>query len=414
MFQMLQSPGRLGGSRAAPDAVARVVGTRPPSFQTARSLAAPPGGAREGKLVGGAYGKKENLVDLLRREVGEERRKRGRAEHEYKIIRIKLAQEKSKRCKVEQILAEAKVEIKLLKGMSEQNKREEEDLFMEVGEDMPMEAGVEQDEEGLFQDDEMFDTPGVMSQHLRSALASDASRVATEASGAANSLYTAAVTISDPSLAFYSPAAAVSIIRAPATYSKASPTVSNLGVAATGSRATPADSNLLGATEATFPSATAVSRFTFRRKPDTHKEEAETENNKLDSKEVNLKQKYKFTPDHVKIIQNLPKLEQEIFRKVQKRLSGPSNFHFMELLHNGTSGEDTVEAFQLNKETFLAKYGEEFQVAEKVIAAGPTGGRGNDTARDAVMRTKSTSWAMGITWMFNSLTEFVADNPEFR
>jgi hypothetical protein len=129
--------------------------------------------------------------------------------------------------------------------------------------------------------------------------------------------------------------------------------------------------------------------------------------------EVNVEEVYKDTPDHIDIIRNLPKRE-EVFVNIENRLSGPTNYKYLALLYNSMNGEETVEAFQLTRDTFREKYGEDFEAAEKVAAAGPTGGRGQDKARDAVMSTRSDTWVRGITWMFNSLTDFVQDKPEFR
>jgi hypothetical protein len=132
------------------------------------------------------------------------------------------------------------------------------------------------------------------------------------------------------------------------------------------------------------------------------------------AKEENIGEIYKDTPDHIKVVKNLPKRGEEVFAHVENRLSAPTNYKFLALLYNSTNGEETVEAFQLTRDTFREKYGEEFEAAEKVAAAGPTGGRGQDKARDAVMSTRSDTWVRGITWMFNSLTDFVQDKPEFR
>ena len=96
------------------------------------------------------------------------------------------------------------------------------------------------------------------------------------------------------------------------------------------------------------------------------------------------------------------------------RLSGPTNYKFLALLYSGLCGEETVEAFQLTRETFREKYGEEFEAAEAVQAAGPTGGKGKDKVRDAVLKVRSATWIRGITWIFNSLTQFVKAKSEFR
>ena len=149
-------------------------------------------------------------------------------------------------------------------------------------------------------------------------------------------------------------------------------------------------------------SKTTGARFEFKKK-------LSFSNN--DSEDKYFKEEYKDTPDHIEIIKNLPRREEEVFKDVKGRLSGPTNYKFLALLY---SGEETVEVFQLTRETFREKYGEEFEEAEVVQAAGPTGGKGKDKVRDAVLKVRSATWIRGITWIFNSLTQFVKAKSEFR
>ena len=54
------------------------------------------------------------------------------------------------------------------------------------------------------------------------------------------------------------------------------------------------------------------------------------------------------------------------------------------------------------------------QAVEAVQAVGSTGGKGKDKVRDAVLKVRSATWIRGITWIFNSLTQFVKAKSEFR
>ena len=415
-IRMSLPPGQLGASRAAPASrvtATRMTATRNSVITSLRGLPAPappPVVTVESVEVTAQLDipcevNKSALVDGLRMVITEERRKRGKAEHEFMQMKKRLAEEKLMRSKTEKKLIEetlknralydkvlqktafykadivkresgwrrqltqAKLEIQILKQKSlkaEVEQKIELEEYKEVWVEQfkkvemeKLEVEFEQSKEVAeeqFEEDEIFHTPGMMSQHMEYALATKV------------------------------PAVFTVVLPAPST---------------------------------------PASKFKIRKKDSKSKEEDVKEVNveevnveevnveEVNVEEVNVEEVYKDTPDHIDIIRNLPKRE-EVFVNIDNRLSGPTNYKYLALLYNSTNGEETVEAFQLTRDTFRAKYGEDFEAAEKVAAAGPTGGRGQDKARDAVMSTRSDTWVRGITWMFNSLTDFVQDNPEFR
>ena len=433
------------------------------------------GGEVTGKL---AISREENyalLVDKLKIEITEERKKRGKAEHEYIEIKKRLAEEKTRSFKM---LAEEKSRNLSLYDKVLQNtafykgdikKREmrySHQLTLAKGEiemlkqQILSKAQVEQFKEAKveeFEEDEIFRTPGLLSPHLKSALAfqvpynklynivdtegmmasiqmsapltraPSASSTAASLTRAPSAPSTAASwtrapsgpsttapltpapsapsTAAPPTRAPSASSTAASLTRAPSAPSTAASRTRAPSTPSTSAPLTPASSTAAPMTRAPLAPSTAALPFTFKKRLGFDISPA---------KEENIGEIYKDTPDHIKVVKNLPKRGEEVFAHVENRLSAPTNYKFLALLYNSTNGEETVEAFQLTRDTFREKYGEEFEAAEKVAAAGPTGGRGQDKARDAVMSTRSDTWVRGITWMFNSLTDFVQDKPEFR
>ena len=76
----------------------------------------------------------------------------------------------------------------------------------------------------------------------------------------------------------------------------------------------------------------------------------------------------------------------------------------------------TFEDFNLTKESYRLKYGEEFAQSTHLQAKGPNGtnGQGLDTVASSVRSVKSSSWLQGFTWVYNQMVAFVLDKPEFR
>ena len=415
----------------------------------------------------------------LQKEIVMERKKRGRAEHEYKEMKKRLAQEKSARCKVEVTLAEMKKHVaKVEKKLRELELEKLESMAAVVessGEDEEEEEKSDEEEEKSdeedFEADELFDTPGLMSQHekaamdfkvakpcfpsilntkelegshssspystpsfvgCRSSLVTVTSRLATSPTGASSAASSAALFPSTPSklhpsrstLAVVSPSTSYSpsinqLADNLATFAKVSPSTSSNFISTLSSSKT-TGAKFKFKKKLSFSTNDPKENYVEKEDPveNAQEEKEDPEEDDVEENEIArdeyFKEEYKDTLDHIEIIKKLPKREEEVFKAVKGRLSAASNYKFLALLYSGLSGEETVAAFQLTRKTFKERYGEEFEAAEAVAAAGPTGGKGKDKVRDAVLKVKSATWVRGITWIFNSLAQFVKAKSEFR
>ena len=76
----------------------------------------------------------------------------------------------------------------------------------------------------------------------------------------------------------------------------------------------------------------------------------------------------------------------------------------------------TFDDYNLTKETYKLKYGEDFKPSSHLLAKGPCGAnsRNIDTVASSVRSMKSSSWLQGFTWVHNQMVGFVHDKPEFR
>ena len=132
----------------------------------------------------------------------------------------------------------------------------------------------------------------------------------------------------------------------------------------------------------------------------------------LDKKKV--EEVYKLEPPHIKIIKNLPRIEKELFLKVENKINPCKNQKFLSNLHNGSDTKTTIAAYQLTEEEYKEVYGEEWANPWKKPTCGATGGRGKDTLEMAVLKVKSPAWVKTINTAFNYLCDFVYEKEEFR
>ena len=133
--------------------------------------------------------------------------------------------------------------------------------------------------------------------------------------------------------------------------------------------------------------------------------------------EEKLKQDYAASPQHINIIKAFPRREQEMFTKSPKnKIPAEKNGKFQAKLYLVDDAIATFEDFNLTKESYRLKYGEEFVPSTHLQAKGPSGtnGRGLDTVASSVRSVKSSSWLQGFTWVYNQMVAFVLDKPEFR
>ena len=133
--------------------------------------------------------------------------------------------------------------------------------------------------------------------------------------------------------------------------------------------------------------------------------------------EEKLKQDYAASPQHINIIKGFPRREEEMFTKSPKnKIPAEKNGKFQAKLYLVNDAIATFEDYNLTKESYRLKYGEEFEPSTHLQAKGPSGtnGRGLDTVASSVRSVKSSSWLQGFTWVYNQMVAFVLDKPEFR
>ena len=129
--------------------------------------------------------------------------------------------------------------------------------------------------------------------------------------------------------------------------------------------------------------------------------------------EEKLLEKYRETPQHLSIIKAFPRRKVEMFYCLKGRIPVAKNRKFLQSLYNTKNAEETVAAFQVTKESYEEKFGEPFVEVVMKPTVGATGGRGKDTVAGGNEFRRSESWLNGITWVFNSVTDFIKANEEF-
>ena len=130
-----------------------------------------------------------------------------------------------------------------------------------------------------------------------------------------------------------------------------------------------------------------------------------------------LKHDYAASPQHIDIIKAFPRREQEMFTKSPKnKIPAEKNGKFQAKLYLVDDAIATFEDYNLTKESYRLKYGEEFAQSTHLQAKGPNGtnGQGLDTVASSVRSVKSSSWLQGFTWVYNQMVAFVLDKPKFR
>ena len=130
-----------------------------------------------------------------------------------------------------------------------------------------------------------------------------------------------------------------------------------------------------------------------------------------------LEADYKESPQHIDHIKGFPRLEEEVFvTTAEDKIPGCKNGRFLNLLFNTNDSVATLEAFRLTKVGYKDKYGEDWVPLEVMPAMGPSGlrGRNLDTVEAASKSIRSEAWLNGLTWIYNTLVDFVLEKEEFR
>ena len=129
--------------------------------------------------------------------------------------------------------------------------------------------------------------------------------------------------------------------------------------------------------------------------------------------EEKLAEKYRETPDHLCSIKSFPRRTFNMFYRLKDRIPMSKNTRFLQSLFNTKNAEETVSAFQLTKQSYEEKFGEQFEDVKLKPTAGATGGRGKDTVAGGNTFRRSEAWLKGVNWAFNVVTDFVEANEEF-
>ena len=132
---------------------------------------------------------------------------------------------------------------------------------------------------------------------------------------------------------------------------------------------------------------------------------------------VKLRADYRESPQHIDTITAFPRLQEEVFiTTAEDKIPGCKNGKFLNLLYHTNDAVATLEAFRLTKQGYREKYGEEWVPLEVMPAMGPSGlrGRNLDTVEGASKSVRSEAWLNGLTWIYNTLVDFVLEKEEFR
>ena len=130
-----------------------------------------------------------------------------------------------------------------------------------------------------------------------------------------------------------------------------------------------------------------------------------------------LRADYLESPQHIEPIIAFPRLEEEVFvTTAEDKIPGCKNGKFLNLLFHTNDAVATLEAFRLTKVGYREKYGEDWVPLEVMPAMGPSGlrGRNLDTVEAASKSVRSEAWLNGLTWIYNTLVDFVLEKDEFR
>ena len=112
-------------------------------------------------------------------------------------------------------------------------------------------------------------------------------------------------------------------------------------------------------------------------------------------------------PDHLKQLNNLPLRNDPIFVKVPDGIPISKNRQLSILLHSGKDAEKLVKLIKATPLEYKILTGRDL---EEVVV---TDGR-MDSIEDLSIHTKSNSWIKQLGGVYNKITAFVEDNPEFR
>jgi len=118
--------------------------------------------------------------------------------------------------------------------------------------------------------------------------------------------------------------------------------------------------------------------------------------------EKRLDEIYTVQPEHIEIIKNLPRIEEELIVYVEGKVSGSKNAKFVELLWNSNDVFATVAAFKLTKEEYEQKYEDPFKETAT-----------NQSPDKSSKIVKSDAWINQLNWTYNTWASFIAENPEF-
>ena len=121
----------------------------------------------------------------------------------------------------------------------------------------------------------------------------------------------------------------------------------------------------------------------------------------------NVKKMCARDPDHLKQLNNLPRRNDPIFVKVPDGIPISKNRQLSILLHSGKDAEKLVKLIKATPLEYKILTGRDL---EEVVV---TDGR-MDSIEDLSIHTKSNSWIKQLGGVYNKITAFVEDNPEFR
>ena len=112
-------------------------------------------------------------------------------------------------------------------------------------------------------------------------------------------------------------------------------------------------------------------------------------------------------PDHLLQVNSLPLRNDPIFVSVPGSIPISKNRQLSILLHSGKEAEKLVKLIKATPEEYKILTGRDLE--EVVVTDGRV-----DSIDDLSIHTKSNSWIKQLGGVYNKITVFVEDNPEFR
>ena len=122
--------------------------------------------------------------------------------------------------------------------------------------------------------------------------------------------------------------------------------------------------------------------------------------------QVSLHEKYP-DPDHMKQLKSLPLRTDPIFATVPDSIPISKNRQLSILFHSGKDAEKLIKLIQATPEEYKILTGRSLE--EVVMTDGRV-----DSIDDLSIHTKSDSWIKQLGGVYNKITAFVEENPEFR